>query len=106
VSELRKRLDALENGQQSGAGKTVIKPTPQNNPELQSICDQLIAVLDLINSEMQYAITHGGSAAEISELKLLFDKAARVYLRVGCDDTSLIVKPQIQVMEGQFKVLK
>ena len=106
LSELRKRLYALENNNQSRARKTGDKPTPQNNSELESICDQLRTLMRQINMEMEYAYLTSGREAEAAELQMLYNRARRVAKRIGCGGIYLILKPQMQVMEGQFKVFK
>ena len=104
LAELRRRLYAL-NGQQSRARRTGDKPTPQNNPELASICDQYRALIRLITKEIDEADL-AGRDAEAEALSQLSNRAQSDARRHGCGHIYLILKPQMQVMEGQFKLLK
>ena len=105
LSELRKRLHALENGNQSRARKTGDKPTPQNNPELRSICDQLRALMRQISIEMEYAYLTSGREAEAEELRLLYNEAKLVARRIGCGGKYLSPKLNGLVID-KFKAKK
>ena len=105
VSELRKRLNALNNSQQSQSRKAGDKPTPQKNPELKSVCDQYRALIRQITKLIDSADSDGRDveAEQLSNLKTRAEKDA---FRHGCGYIYLKLKPQIQVMEGPFKAKK
>lgn len=105
VSELRNRLQALNNSQQPQSRKAVIKPTPENNPQLKSICDQYQDLIDLIDREYGRAI-QSGSEAEAETYYQLSIRAQSDARRHGCRGVYLRPTRPGGLVIDKFKVLK